>query len=130
MKRTFYLYKYHKRDGLSDYLLLFGFSEYIKKCNKTMGHVSIKDSNYTCIITNIELPPDLFFYKDISNIRPIYVKYPLLSSFEIEDNYYYPSNENMDRYRRFSYISNYQGPLDLFRYTIGININLEGLGII
>ena len=130
MNRTFYLYKYHKRDGLSDCLLLFGFSEYIKKCNKTMGRISIKDSKYTCLITSIELPPDLFFYKNISNIRPIYVRYPLLSSFEIEDNYYYPSNENMDRYRRFSYISNCQGPLDLFRYSIGININLEGLGII
>lgn len=129
MKRKFYVYKYGNGNIIPENIIHKNIISYIFTYKKSLAKITPKESNrnYNYVISTALLPDELFFVVSRSRHRPIYVKSPLLTIFEGEDNSFFPNNENMDSLRKADNIMTIGGPLDLEKYSIIINLNIEGL---
>jgi hypothetical protein len=129
MKRTFYLYKYRK-DNSGLFNIHKEILKFIQENNKSLATVNQRiEKKYYYTITTASIPKEIFFSKANQNRRPVYICNPLIASFEGEDDSMFPSNENMNRLRDIDSITPITGPLNFRRYSIIINLNLEGLEI-
>lgn len=129
MKRKFYVYKYGNGNIIPENIIHKNIINYISIYNKSLARITPKESNrnYNYVVSTVLFPDELFFVGSRSRHRPIYVKNPLLTIFEGEDNSAFPKNENMDSLRKADSIVTIRGPLDLEKYSIIINLNIEGL---
>ena len=129
MKRKFYVYKYGNGNIIPGNIIHKNIINYVSIYNKSIAAITPKkfNRNYNYVVSTILLPDELFFVDSQSRHRPIYVKNPLLTIFEGEDNSAFPNNENMDSLRKAGSIVTIKGPLDLERYSIIINLNIEEL---
>lgn len=129
MKRTFYLYRYRK-DNSGLFNIHREILKFIQENNKSLAIVNQRiGKKYYYTITTISIPKKIFFSKANQNRRPVYICNPLIASFSGEDNSMFPSNENMNKLRNIDSFTSIAGPLDFRRYSIIINLNLEGLEI-
>ena len=126
MKRKFFIYRYINNSlgtKLSYKILLWTTSQ--NKSIATLKFPKQVDSNIRYLLTIAQIPEEYFFFEGDRDSRPFIFSNPLIKVFESEDDYYFPSNENMNRLRKIDPILSQVGPLNFRNYSIGININIE-----
>lgn len=126
MKRKFFIYRYINNSlGTSLFCKILSWTITQNKSVATLKFLKQVNNNIRYILVTDKIPEEYFFFEGDRDNRPFIFPNPLIKVFESEDDYYFPSNENMNRLREIDPILSQVGPLNFRNYSIGININTE-----